>query len=75
MFISLVSAAISSVRFALTYFGASEWVSLVGFLIFFVTYVQIQTHIWLVVKAVRKADALQRCLRLRRLQCKLAAKQ
>jgi hypothetical protein len=50
-------------------------VSLLSFLILFVIYVQIQTHILRVLKAVHKADALQRCLQLRRLQSKRVAKQ
>lgn len=36
VFITLISAAITSVGVALTYFGAPEWVSLLGFLILFV---------------------------------------
>ena len=40
-----------------------------------VIYIQIQTHIFQVIKAMRKADVLQRCLRLRKFQSKRAAKQ
>lgn len=64
--ITLVSAAITAMGIGLIYFGFPEWASLVGFLILFSVYIQIQNHIWRVVKALRSLTALQSLLSSRK---------
>lgn len=64
--ITLVSAVITAIGIGLTYYGLPEWTSLVGFLVLFSIYIQIQNHIWRVVKAVRGLSVLQSFLSSRK---------
>lgn len=64
--ITLVSAAITAIGIGFAYYGLPEWVSIVVFLVLFSIYIQIQNHIWRVVKALRRLTALQSFLRSRK---------
>ena len=64
--ITLVSGVITAIGISFTYYGLPEWVSLIGFLVLFCIYIQIQNHIWRIVKAVRGISKLQTLLSKRK---------
>ncbi len=66
--ITLLSLFIAFIGITLDYNQAPEWLSLTAFLALFLAYLKLQNNIWRAVKAVRKAEALQRCLKLRRIR-------